>query len=180
MSVLFEYQSAHRRFENARLSNLFSSFPQRKNLTMAKSLPAAIVDRARPTLCRRACECFRNGAATIRIRRESSPAAVWTYEKQDRSWKKHGEAIEDARLIEAIDLELDNFATRRYDAALTIRKTAKPDWMAIDLTFPADELRNRMNSLESYVYGVLFYKHPDHEHDIRQRIRRGPRATVRR
>ncbi|MDA0832035.1 MAG: hypothetical protein O2955_13390 [Planctomycetota bacterium] len=147
---------------------------------MAKSLSASLVDKARHTLCNRICESFREGAVSVRIRKDTQPAAVWFYEKQDRSWKKRGEAIDDARLVSALEQELDSFVSRKHDSTLSIRSTIKPDWNAVELAFHADDIRDHLSALESYVYGVLFYKHPDHEHDIRQRVRRGPRMNGRR
>ncbi|MEX1229194.1 MAG: hypothetical protein WEB58_03065 [Planctomycetaceae bacterium] len=147
---------------------------------MAKSLSASLVDRARHALCDRICDSFREGAVSVRIRRDTQPAAVWFYEKQERAWKKRGEAIDDARMIEAIDQELENLVTRKQDSTLNIRKSSKPDWTAVDVSFHVDALRDHLKTLESYVYGVLFYKHPDHEHDIRQRVRRGPSMNGRR
>lgn len=147
---------------------------------MAKSLSASLVDKARHALCDRICECFREGAVSARIRKDLNPIAIWIYGKHDRTWKKRGEAIDDPRMIEAIDQDLEYFATRKQDSSLLIRKSSKPDWTEVELTFHADAIREHLNQLESYVYGVLFYKHPDHDHDMRQRIRRGPRMNSRR
>lgn len=147
---------------------------------MAKSLSASLVDKARHTLCNRICESFREGAVSVRIRKDTQPAAVWFYEKQDRSWKKRGDAIVDARMVSALEQELESFVSRKHDSTLHILSTVKPDWSAVELAFHADDIRDHLSSLESYVYGVLFYKHPDHEHDIRQRVRRGPRMNGRR
>ncbi len=147
---------------------------------MARSLSASLVDQARHALCRRICECFREGAVSVRIRRDLNPAAVWIYEKQDRTWKKHGEAIDDPRLIEAIDQEIESFSSRQHSSVLNSRKTSKPDWKAVEMTFHADAIRDHLEQLESYVYGVLYYNHPDHTHDVRRRIRRGSNRNGRR